>query len=171
MLRPLVCRTWALRGQTPIMRCWDRRDRLSVTAAITVPPSRQRHRLAVTFRIQDCNVKTADTLAFLRATDRHVGGPLIVILDRLNVHRAAVRRWMAGRSRDAPRAVVEWLPAYAPDLNPVEQIWNTGKRRDLANLAPADAADLRRYVRRSLIGQRHRPSLLASFFDHAGLPL
>lgn len=171
MLRPLVCRTWAPRGQTPIIRCWDRRDRLSVTAAITVPPSRQCHRLAVTFRIQDRNVKTADTLAFLRAMDRHVGGPLIVIMDRLNVHRAAVRRWMAGRSRDAHHAVVEWLPPYAPDLNPVEQIWNNGKRRDLANLAPADAADLRRHVRRSLIGQRHRPNLLASYFDHARLPL
>ena len=77
----------------------------------------------------------------------------------------------AGRSRDAPHAVIEWLPAYAPDLNPVEQIWNHGKGRDLADLAPADAADLRVHVRRSLIGQRHRPNLLASFFDHAGLPL
>lgn len=171
MLRPLVCRTWALRGQTPIIRCWDRRDRLSVTAAITVPPSRERHRLAATFRIQDRNVKTADTLTFLWVMDRHVRGPLIVILDRLNVHRAAVRRWMASRSRNAPRAVVEWLPPYAPDLNPVEQIWNNGKRRDLANLTPTDVADLRRHVRRSLIGQRNRPNLLASFFDHAGLPL
>lgn len=171
MLRPLVCRTWALRGQTPIVRCWDRRDRLSVTAAIIMPAARRRHQLAIIFRIQDRNVKAADTLAFLRALDRHVRGPLIVVMDRLSAHRAAARRWLAGRARDGPRAVVEWLPAYAPELNPVELIWSHGKRRDLANLAASDTTDLRRHMRRSLIGQRHRPNLLASFFDHAGLAL
>ncbi|MFN7019780.1 MAG: transposase [Phycisphaerales bacterium] len=51
MLRPLVRRSWAPRGQTPILRCWDRRDRLSVIGAITVPPSRERHRLSAVFRI------------------------------------------------------------------------------------------------------------------------
>lgn len=171
MLQPLVRRTWAPRGQTPVLRCWDRRDRLSVTAAITVPPCRQRHRLRVLFRIQDRNVKTKDTLAFLRALDRQLRVPLIVVLDRLNVHRAAVKRWLAGRSPEAPRVAIEWLPAYAPDLNPTEQVWNHGKRVDLANLTPRDADDLRGHVRRSLIHQRCRPNLLASFFDHAGLPL
>ena len=63
------------------------------------------------------------------------------------------------------------LPAFAPVLNPVEQIWDHGMGRDPADLAPTDAADLRRNVRRLLIGQRHHPNLLASFFDHAGLPL
>jgi transposase len=171
MLQPLVRRTWAPKGQTPIIRCWDRRDRLSVSAAITVPPTRERHRLKAFFRIQDRNVKTNDTLAFLRGLERQVRGPMIVVLDRLNVHKAAVRRWLAGRRRDGPRVMIEWLPPYAPDLNPVEQIWNNGKRVNLANLAPHDAADLRRHVRRSLIRQRCRPNLLASFFDHAGLSL
>jgi len=54
--------------------------------------------------------------------------------------------------------VVQWLPAYAPDLNPLEQIWNCRKNRDLANLAPADAEDRRAHVQRSLIGQRGFPS-------------
>lgn len=171
MLRPLVRRTWAPRGRTPVVRCWDRRDRLSVTAAITLPPSRARHRLGALFRIHDHNVRTADTLRFLRELDRHLGGPLIVVLDRLNVHRAAVKRWRASRARDASPQRVEWLPPYAPELNPVEQIWNQGKRGDLANASPADVADLRRRVRRALIRQRVRPNLLAAFFDHAGLPL
>jgi hypothetical protein len=37
MLQPLARRSWAPRGQTPVIRCWDRRDRLSVIAAILVP--------------------------------------------------------------------------------------------------------------------------------------
>ncbi|MCL4222464.1 MAG: transposase [Phycisphaerales bacterium] len=171
MLHPLVRRSWAPRGQTPIVRCWDRRDRLSVIGAITVPPSRERHRLSAVFRIHTKNVKTPRATEFLRILDRHVRGPLVMVLDRLNVYRAAVRRWRASRPPGAPRVGVEWLPPYAPDLNPAEQLWNNGKRTDPANLSPADRDDLRGHVRRSLIRQRCSPNLLASAFDHAGLPL
>lgn len=139
--------------------------------AITVPPSRERHRLSALFRIHARNIKTLEATEFLRALDRHIRGPLIVVQDRLNVHKAAVKRWLASRPAQAPRVMVEWLPPYAPDLNPAEQLWNHGKRVGLANLAPADRDDLRGHVRRSLTRQRCRPNLLASFFDHAGLPL
>jgi transposase len=179
MLRPLVRRSWALRGQTPILRCWDRRDRLSVIGGIIVPSSALRthdraaqpHRLSAVFRIHPRNIKTPQATEFLRVLDRHVRGPLIVVQDKLNVHRAAVRRWLAARPADAPRVMVEWLPSYAPELNPAEQLWNHGKRVDLANVAPADRDDLRGRVRRSLTRQRRRPTLLAAAFDHAGLRL
>lgn len=171
MLRPLVRQTWAPRGQTPILNCWDRRDRLSVIGGITVPPSRERHRLGAVFRIHTRNIKTPQATEFLRALDRHVRGPMIVVQDKLSVHRAAVRRWLDTRPEDAPRVMVEWFPSYAPELNPAEQLWNNGKRVDLPNLAPTDRDDLRGRVRRSLIRQRSSPNLLASAFDHAGLAL
>lgn len=38
MLQPLALRTWAPRGQTPVLRQWDRRDRLSTISALTVAP-------------------------------------------------------------------------------------------------------------------------------------
>ena len=179
MLRPLVRQTWSLRGVTPIVRCWGRRDRLSVIGGIIVPSAAlrtrerpaQRHRLSAVFRIHTRNIKAPQATAFLRALERYVRGPLIVVQDRLNVHKAAVRHWLGTRAPDAPRVMIEWLPSYAPELNPAEQLWNQGKRVDLANLAPTDRDDLRGHVRRSLIRQRCRPDLLASAFDHAGLPL
>jgi transposase len=186
MLRPLVRKTWALRGQTPIIKCWDRRDRLSVIGGIIVPSSAlrtrdraaQRHQLSAVFRIHANNIQTPQATEFLRVLERHVQGPLIVVQDKLNVHRAAVKRWLAERAKSAtrsgcapPRVMVEWLPSYAPELNPAEQLWNNSKRVDLANVAPADRHDLRTKVRRSLIRQRTRPNHLASAFDHAGLSL
>jgi hypothetical protein len=179
MLQPLVRRTWAPRGCTPIIRCWDRRDRLSVVGAITVPPSALRsrrgrgalHRISAVFRVHTSNIKTPGATAFLRALDRRVRGPLIIVQDRSSVHQSATKLWLATRREDAPRVMVEWLPSYAPDLNPAEQLWNHSKRGTLANLAPHDRDDLRVHVRRSLTSQRHRPYLLASFFDLAGLPL
>jgi hypothetical protein len=38
MLQPLVRRTWAPRGQTPVLRSWDRHDRWSVMGALTAAP-------------------------------------------------------------------------------------------------------------------------------------
>lgn len=179
MLRPLVRRSWAPCGQTPVIKCWDRRDRVSVIGGIIVPTSAlrtrehaaRRHQLSAVFRVHAGNIKTPEATEFLRVLDRHVRGPLIVVQDRLSVHKAAVKRWLAGRAADAPRVMVEWLPSYAPELNPAGQLWNHGKRVDPANLAPAGRDDLRRHVRRSLVGQRCRPNLLASAFDHAGLRL
>ncbi len=49
---------------------------------------------------------------------------------------------------------VEYLPAYAPELNPVEAVWNHTKYGDLANLIPADREDLRRSIVASLNQQR-----------------
>jgi len=65
----------------------------------------------------------------------------------------------------------EWLPPYAPDLNPVEQVRSHAKYSDLANFIPDDLADLDRAVRPSMAGQRDQPSLIRSYFHLAGLKL
>ncbi len=86
-----------------------------------------------------------------------------------------VRAWRRQRgartSRPPPPARIEWLPAHATELNPVEQILNHGNHADLANLSPNDADDLCQHVLRPPTRQRCRPNLIASFFDHAGLAL
>ena len=41
---------------------------------------------------------------------------LIVVQDRLNVHKAAVKRWLAGRPAEAPRVMVEWLLSYTESV-------------------------------------------------------
>jgi transposase len=69
------------------------------------------------------------------------------------------------------RITVEWLPTYAPDLNPAEQIWNHAKYSDLANFIPENCADLHRHVNASLAGQRENSRLLHSFFKTAELSL
>lgn len=131
MLQPLVRRTWAPRGQTPIQRAWDRHDRLSVIAALSVSP--RRRRLGLYFQIHDHNIRAPDVLAFLRELHRQLGRPVTLVCDRYSVHRKAVRLLREGSS-DWLR--VEWLPAYSPDLNPVEAVWNHTKYADLANFIP-----------------------------------
>ncbi|MBL8829991.1 MAG: transposase [Planctomycetaceae bacterium] len=64
-----------------------------------------------------------------------------------------------------------WLPAYAPELNPVESLWGWSKYSDLANHVPDDTPRLPAVVRRSLGKPRRRPQLKRSFFHAAKLTL
>lgn len=166
MLQPTVRRTWAPRGQTPILKCYDRRDRLSAISAVTISPKRRR--LGLYFDILDHNVKSEDFEAFVERLLRRIRRPIILVIDRYSVHRSAAKKLLA---RHRKCLSIEWLPAYAPQLNPDEQVWNHTKHADLANFVPDDVLHLGRSVAASLQKTRGQQSLLRSFFKHAELPL
>lgn len=66
---------------------------------------------------------------------------------------------------------VEWFPAYAPELNPVEQIWNHSKYSDLANFIPQDIEALDKELANSIQNQSHNNLLILSHFKFAKLKL
>lgn len=166
MLQPTRRRTWALQGETPVHKVWDRHDRLSVQAAITLPPRRQR--LGVYFQFYTHNIDTADVVAFGAYLLRMVGRKIILILDRWSVHRPAMAIL---QQRYPDKLDVEWLPAYAPELNPAEQVWNHTKYGDLANFIPDHLDHLTDAVNVSLIAQHHDNDLIRGFFKYAQLEL
>lgn len=166
MLQPTVRRTWAPIGQTPVHHSWDRHDRLSAISAVTVSPKRKR--LGLHFDILDHNVKTDDFEQFIVSLKRRVGGPMTLVMDRYQVHRSAAKRLKARYGRGI---VLEWLPAYAPELNPDEQVWNRAKHVDMVNLIPDDVLTLGRAAAKSFRNTRGQQWLLRSFFKHAKLPL
>jgi len=166
MLQPTVRRTWAPRGETPVLDCWDRHDRLSVISALTVSP--QRKRLGLYFDIIDHNIVTDDFEMFVVRLLQRIGRPIILVMDRWPVHRAGAKRL---QERFGRRVHVEWLPAYAPELNPDEQVWNHTKYADLANFIPDDVLHLGKSVAKSIQSTRSNQVLLRSFFQHAKLKL
>jgi hypothetical protein len=166
MLQPVVRRTWAPRSHTPRLRQWDRHDRLSVVSAISVSP--QRHRLGLCWEAHRDNIRPEQMVAFLRALRRRQANGIILILDRWSVHRAAVRRLL---ERPTHRLQVEWLPSHAPELNPVEQVWNHAKCTKLPNRAPEDIDELEGLVHGSIAQTQSQSQLLRSFFRTAKLKL
>jgi transposase len=159
-------RTWAPRGKTPVQRAWDRYDRLSVVGAVTLSPSRRR--ISTPFRIHDSNIRTDEVVSFVKQLRRHCRRPLIICWDRWPVHRSAAKRLAASRLKNVE---IEWLPAYAPELNPVEPRWGHTKHGDLANFVPDDTSHLKRNVRWSLKKQHSDHQLKLSFFESAKLTL
>ena len=166
MLQPTVRRTWAPRGKTTIHKSWDRHDRISAISAVTVSPKRQR--LGLYFDILDHNVKTDDFEVFVERLLQRIRNRVILVVDRLQVHRSAGRRLPARFPR---RLQIEWFPAYASELNPDEQVWNRAKYAGMANFLPNDAMHLGRAMAASFRRTRGQQALLRSFFKHAGLPL
>jgi transposase len=89
-------------------------------------------------------------------------------MDRLNVHRSAIRLLRDERARWFDP---ELLPAYAPDLNPVEAVWSCAKRADLANFVADDLFDVGDAAGESLARQRRDLRIRRSYFKTAQLPI
>jgi len=77
-----------------------------------------------------------------------------------------MRAWL-GRQRSW--LVVEPLPAYAPELNPVEALWATLKGLELANLVAPTLAEVIQQAHRGIQRIRRTPQLAYSFLRRAGL--
>ena len=166
MLQPVRCWTWAPRGETPIQHAWDRRDRLSALAALALAP--QRCHIGLYWDLQTGNVHGPDVVSFIKDVHRHLRRNVILVCDRYQVHRSAVHQL---RDADESWFDVEWLPPYAPDLNPVEAIWNHTKCADLADFIPDNLDQLHDAVIKSIEAESANAALKRSFFKFAGLKL
>jgi transposase len=164
-LTPVVRRTYAPRGRTPILEAWHRKGRVSAISAVTVSPVRRHPDLDFRLLPDNANAHGEDTVAFLAQLRGRIKGPMTILWDQSKIHQrsAAVRKYLAKH----PEIVTEDFPGYAPDANPDEGVWGWTKYHRMANFAPGDIDELRV----KLLALRGRPDLLASFIRHAGIPL
>ena len=164
LMAPLVRRSWAPRGQTPILRQRTRwRRKVSVIAGLGIFPDR--HRVALVFRLHpDINIRAREIKAFLGQLERYFKTPLIIVWDRLAAHRSAeIRRWLQNHRK----IHLEFLPPYAPELNPVELVWSHLKTNGLANLAPTDLSELTTKSRLHARRLQDRPHILRKMIKHS----
>src|SRR5262245_19507391 len=169
LLSPVVRRTLAPRGQTPILDCSDKHDRISVISAITLSPRALRVGLHFMLLGDDENFHGEEVVLFLRQLKGEVGGPWTIVWDRNQIHSKSrvVKAWLAVH----PEVVVEDFPAHAPNANPDESVWCWTKYDRLCNLAARDVVQLRQHVWDALVALRGQPQLLVSFILHARVPL
>jgi transposase len=165
MLQPTVRRTWAPSGQTPLLVPSAKHDRWSIITALTVSPDRQR--LGLYFQGFAENITGEHCELFVWAIHQQVRRPLLVVWDGLSAHATAAN---ALQDR-GDRILFERLPAYSPQLNPVEFVWSHTKHGKMANFCPLDFAQLGDRVSDTLLETRREQRLLRSFFDHAALTL
>lgn len=159
--RPHRRRTWGRRGQTPVLQYHFAWTTLSAVAGVTWRK--------FYFQLHRGSIKGPEVVKFLQHLMRHMRGRLLIIWDRLAAHRSAlVRDYIAAQKG---RLTVELLPAYAPELNPVEYLWGHWKQHELANLCAHDLWHLSDEARRAIRRMRRRPSLVVAFWKQAELSL
>ncbi len=168
MLAPVLRQTWAPRGCTPVIKISEPHGRISVVGAITVSPVR-RH-FGFYFRLSEDNVNMhGDSVVhFIEHVHRKIRGPVTLLWDQIPIHRVRLVTAYLARHR---KIVVEPFPPYAPELNPVDNVWSYVKHNRLANYTPRDLRELRERVTVELCRLQKRPDLLRSFFKHTGLTL
>jgi transposase len=161
-LLPGVVKTYAPRGETPIVDEWQTRDHLSVMGGVT--PEGKVYSL-----VRPHSLNGLHSIAFLDHLLRQVAGRLLVIWDGSPIHRRAeVKAYLADQ---VGKVHLEALPPYAPDLNPVEWLWKQLKKVELRNLTCLDLEQLHMELHLALGRVRQRLALVQSFFEGAGLQL
>jgi len=168
LLAPLVRRSLAPAGQTPILKQKaSHRDKVSLIAALCLSP--RRRQLSLRFRsFPKQHVNNERAAEFLRQVLQQLRGRVIVLWDGGNMHKGEPIRELL---RKFPRLELHRLPPYAPDLNPVEHLWNYLKYTCLVNFAADDVQSLDKIARRRLHDIKRIASRLQSFFNAANLPL
>lgn len=168
MLQPLAHRTWAPVGQTPILVYNARRNRrVSVIGAFTISPVARRLNVYVALH-PDESIQSRQVIAFLQQLLRSIRGPLVIVWDRSNTHRSKETQAFL---ESQPRLHVEQLPAYAPDLNPMEQVWGHTKTNGLANYCPDNTAELADTAADIFTETASNQTRLKGLFQHTNLPL
>jgi transposase len=152
-------RTWALKGQTPVIQFHFNWKHLSVIAGLT--------RTNYLFRFHEGSIKKEEIVAFFKALKAHLKQPLLIILDGLRAHKSKlVREYLDSTNGHIQ---IAFLPPYAPDLNPVEYLWAWLKRHALANYCPDNLDELQVTARNKLKSAQHRPSIIMACWKQAEL--
>jgi hypothetical protein len=159
--RPTRVKTWAPKGQTPVLQYRFNWKQLSVIAGLTF--------WNFSFQLRAGTFRGPQFVQFLQALAKQINGKLLVVWDGLPAHRSRVVTDFV-ESMDG-HIVLARLPAYAPELNPVECIWGYMKQRELANLCLNTIGEVGTFARNRLKSMQRRTTLITSFWKQTELPI
>jgi transposase len=156
-------RTYAPRGETPLLKVFEPHDHLSVISGITTTG-----KLATWQR--GYALKSADSIAFLRHLSAYLGRKLLGVWDGATLHRSReVREFLA--QGWAEHIHLEPFPAYAPELNPDERVWRHLKHVELRNPGCQDLTQRGAKLDLAIRRIRSRSEFIRSLFSGAKLDL
>lgn len=139
---------------------------MSTVAALSVSP-RGRH-LGLHWRTDPKNYVTAAAMVgFLEDLLKRLRGQVIVVWDGGSSHKGDLIRELCARFG---RLDLERLPAYAPDLNPVEWVWAHLKYGRMANFVPRHVRHLEQILQGHLLAVAKAPNLLRQLWKGSTLP-
>jgi hypothetical protein len=164
--RPSIRRTWAPKGETPVLIHAFNWKKMSIAAALAYSWDGRRSRLF--FKTKPDSYNTESLIAFLKDLKREFRSrKCILIWDGLPAHKSRVmKKYLASQHE---WLIVERLPGYSPDLNPVETLWGNVKGQELSNLCAEDLGEVAEALQRGMARVGACDELAGAFLNHAGL--
>jgi transposase len=164
-LIPPVRRTWSPRGRTPVLRHRFGWKKASMAAALGYRPDGTAARLC--FHLQQPSYDIDTLIGVLEQLEQlYAGQRVVLIWDGLSAHWSTKMRAFLDSQHDW--LTVERLPAYAPELNPVESLWANLKDLELANRPTTTLAEVADATEQGIQRVCKSASLVVGFLAHTG---
>jgi transposase len=149
-------RTWGLRGQTSIVKVSIQRGGYNVLSAVTVEGE-------MDYSIKDGTINGERYIEFLEQLISNRSRPLILLVDHATFHDSKQVREFVRTHRSQLR--VFFLPKWAPEFNPDEQVWNEIKNNRIGKQAVKNKEDLKERLVSALDSLKKIPSVSSRFFS------
>lgn len=149
--------TWAPKGQTPVIKTTGARHSLNLVSAVSAKGGMR-------FMTVKGKMNAERFIEFLERLLKNQPNPVFLIVDGHPVHRSTqVKAYVADTEG---RLKLFHLPAYSPELNPDEQVWNQLKNHRLGKMVIKSLDDMAEKVGSAMRSIQHSPTLIMSFFRH-----
>lgn len=149
--------TWAERGVTPIVSSTGARFGLNLISAVSAQGEFR-------FMVTEGRVGGRVFIEFLRRLLHNATRPLFLIVDGHPAHKALIVRKFV-ESQDG-KLRLYFLPAYSPELNPDERVWNDLKNNTVGRKSIGDKASLKSEVVRHLRFLQRTPARVRGYFQN-----
>ena len=166
LLAPSVCRTFAPRGQPPVIKISDPHGRISVIGAISISPKRKHLSFLHQLLPDNANFRADSVVQYVSAVCRRLSGPITFVCDACPIH--CTKLMLAFLERHGS-VEIEEFPPYAPELNPVDRAWGYIKHGRLANYAPCSLTELRKSLNSEFRALKRRQDVIAWCIRKPGL--
>ncbi len=147
--------TWALKGQTPVVKTTGARFSVNMISAIS-PRGKLR------FMTIDSRLNAAIFIEFLKRLIHNSEKPIFLIVDGHPTHKAKKVREYIESTKGKLRLFI--LPPYSPELNPDELVWNNLKNHRVGRKMITGPDDLKKKVISSLRSLQKMPQKIKGFF-------
>jgi transposase len=166
MLSPNIRRTFAPRGQTPVMKASNPHGRISAIGALAISPKQKRPCFHYNLLSNNANFRSDSVVHFIKQIQKRIPGPITILWDAIPIHRSKpVNQYLEQHNE----LIIEQFPSYAPELNPVDKVWLYLKYDCLPNYVPITVDELRARLADELNTLKKEQHLLASCVRRSGL--
>ncbi|WP_295400608.1 IS630 family transposase [uncultured Thiocystis sp.] len=154
-LREHSGKTWGARGETPKVFVTGKRGRYNILSVVTAKGELKYH-------VTEKRINSKESIQFLKQLLKGRKRPLILIADRASFHTSkAVRRFVCCHRKQIR---LHYLPAYSPEHNPDEHVWEEIKDKRLGRQPIKNKLDLKKRLHSALRSLQQKIARVRSFF-------